>query len=56
MFKKLEMFDHHFIDEYGNVLNQKTGNILKPYVGSGGYLYVSHVKIIKQHIYQFIEL
>lgn len=40
MFKKLEMFDHHSVDEYGNVLNEKTGNILKPYVGSGGYLYV----------------
>ena len=34
------MFDHHSVDEYGNVLNEKTGNILKPYVGSGGYLYV----------------
>ena len=40
MFRKLEMFDHHSVDEYGNVLNEKTGNILKPYVGSGGYLYV----------------
>lgn len=30
MFKKLEMFDHHSVDEYGNVLNEKTGNILKP--------------------------
>lgn len=40
MFRKLEMFDHHYVDEYGNVLNEKTGNILKPYVGSGGYLYV----------------
>jgi hypothetical protein len=36
----MEEFDHHSIDEYGNVLNEKTGNILKPYVGSGGYLYV----------------
>lgn len=40
MFKSMEEFDHHSIDEYGNVLNEKTGNILKPYVGSGGYLYV----------------
>ena len=31
MFRKLEMFDHHSVDEYGNVLNKKTGNILKPY-------------------------
>lgn len=40
MFRKLEQFDHHSINEYGEVLNEKTGNILKPYVGSGGYLYV----------------
>lgn len=40
MFRKLEMFDHHSVDEYGNVLNEKTGNILKPYKSCGGYLYV----------------
>lgn len=34
MFKSMEEFDHHSIDEYGNVLNEKTGNILKPYVGN----------------------
>lgn len=28
MFKSMEEFDHHSIDEYGNVLNEKTGNIL----------------------------
>lgn len=40
MFRKLPMYDHHFVDENGNVLNDKTGTILKPYVGNGGYLYV----------------
>ena len=40
MFVKIPGFKHHSINEYGVVLNTKTGNVIQPYKSKQGYLYV----------------
>ncbi|WAX12089.1 DNA endonuclease [Clostridium phage CS266P2] len=40
MFVNIPGFENHSINEYGVVLNTKTGNIIQPYKSKQGYLYV----------------
>lgn len=40
MFVNIPEFENHLINEYGVVLNAKTGNIIQPYRSKQGYLYV----------------
>lgn len=40
MFVNIPNFENHLINEYGVVLNTKTGNIIQPYRSKQGYLYV----------------
>lgn len=40
MFIKVPGTHHIKINEYGVVKNAKTGNILNPYVGTNGYMYI----------------
>lgn len=40
MFVKVPGTHHIKINEYGVVKNTKTGNILSPYIGTNGYMYI----------------
>lgn len=40
MYRKIKGYDHHYVNEYGSILNRKTMKVLKPFVGCNGYLYV----------------
>lgn len=40
MFVKIPGFENHSVNEYGVVINTKTGNIIQPYKSKQGYLYV----------------
>lgn len=54
MFVRIPGFENHSVNEYGVVLNTKTGNIIKPYKSKQGYLYVkpcenNHTKHLAIH-------
>lgn len=40
MFRDIPGFSNHAVDEYGTILNTKTGNVIAPYRSTQGYLYV----------------
>ena len=40
MFVNIPGFNNHVINEYGVVINTKTGNVIQPYKSKQGYLYV----------------
>ena len=40
MFVNIPGFINHSVNEFGVVLNTKTGNIIQPYKNKQGYLYV----------------
>lgn len=40
MFIQIPDFKNHSVNEYGVILNTKTGNIIRPYESKQGYLYV----------------
>lgn len=44
LYRKIKGFDYHYVNEYGEVRNRKTGNIIKPYKGAGGYLYLKNAE------------
>lgn len=40
MFVNIPGFNNHMVNEYGVILNAKTGNLIQPYKSKQGYLYV----------------
>lgn len=40
LYRRIKGFKNFYINEYGEIKNRKTGNILKPYIATNGYLYI----------------
>lgn len=40
LYRKIKGFDYHYVNENGEVRNRKTGNVIKPYKATSGYLYL----------------
>lgn len=57
-FRIIEEHENYEVSNLGNVRNRRTGRMLSPYIGAGGYLFVKldgqncrlHVLVAKAHI------